>query len=544
MLNVDLRSSTAATREVAYLIESLDRTAARRVFDTGSGTGARAIALARAGFAVTALEPTPDAVREARRRAEAEAVLVDWGVGDPLTPETWPRFDADAIICSNWWMHLGDRQRMLRRLRQHFPPGVRLVLSVPSSSADAPALDAAAIVRRAGFAIDCRDVDFGSSFSIGAATSVQFSARSLAVPPESLAVSAWGSSVDGPVLLDLRYAPDEADLLDSDPAAIWREVCQAAADADVVSHYPVDDPYGARRATPVVARFFGCDLSPEQVTCTAGVTALLHDLCGLADGGPIACDPLVHGDLEAWAIGRGQDVRALPDSDRLDDLELALAAIRPGLVHIDRPRFTGTVADLAAVERLVCAVRQSDAVVLVDESALPYLGPAASAVALVSRVPNLVVVRGFTKAYSWGGLRCGFAIASEAVARHVRELISPLQVAENSLAAAIRMLSAGDVFERIRHRIRDVRLPVAAALERAGFRTVPGHTDLPWIAIADREGESSRRLVRIGIRPLAPSSPLGTEAPPELIRITVPLSDERLTLLSSLLEREVGGSHE
>ena len=161
----------------------------------------------------------------------------------------------------------------------------------------------------------------------------------------------------------------------------------------------------------------------------------------------------------------------------------------------------------------------------------------------MNRVPNLVVLRGFTKAYSWGGLRAGFAVASPRIARHVRELVAPLQVSEISLAAGIRMLAAGDVFARLRQRIRDVKPATMAALERAGFSPYHGHPDLPWIAMADREGDSSRRLTALGIRPLAPTPHPSIAAPPGVIRITLPLSDKRHQLLLALLESSTGESH-
>ena len=543
MLNVERTASPFIAREAAYLTERLGGPeVCRKVLDTGSGTGERAIALARSGFEVIAFEPGPEAIASARLRAEADGVSVRWMVGDPFNPDEWPQADADAVICPAWWTSSRDPQRTLRRLRQHVAPGVRLILSVPIEQAGHDMQGLSDVVRRAGFAIERLDVDFGCRRPANGQRSVQVVARSLAMPPDSLAVTAWGSDPAAPVRLDLRYEPDEADFLDPRPADVWREA-SAGANADPASHYAVDDPFGAARGTAAVARFFGCDLSPAQVTFGAGITSLLHDLVGLADGGVIVSHRLVHGDLEAWAMARGVAVHVLQHAQAPDDLERAVAEIRPALLHLDRPGFTGMVTELDDIERLARAASRSDTAVLIDEAALPYLGPAASAATLVNRVPNLVVLRGFTKAYSWGGLRAGFAVASDRIARHVRELVAPLQVAETSLAAAIRMLAAGDVFERLRRRIREVKPPAMTALERAGFSPYPGHPDLPWIALAERGTDSSRTLMLRGIRPLAPTPHPSIAAPSDVIRITLPLSEPRFRLLLALLESSTGESH-
>jgi histidinol-phosphate aminotransferase len=390
------------------------------------------------------------------------------------------------------------------------------------------------VLQRAGFALDRVDFDAGDRAAFNAATGLQVVAKPLLMPADSLAVSAWGTPPRTRVELDLRYSPDEAELLDLRPAEVWREI--VANGAGDPSHYAVDDPFGAHRGAPTVSAFFGCDFDTEQVTFAAGVTSLLHHLCGLADDGVIVSAPLAHGDLEAWALARGFRVQVLPSGNSPEGLEDFLETTRPALFHLDRPGFIGDIASLGEVERLARMAARTDTVVVIDESALTYLGPAASAANLANRVSNLVVLRGFTKAYSWGGLRAGYAVASRPLARHVRELVSPLEVSEQSLAAALRILAAGDVFETIRRRIHALKPRAADALERAGFSPLPSHPDLPWIALSDRRGTPSEMLMRRGIRSLSPAHHPAVDNPPEVIRIMVPLSDDRHALMLALLD--------
>lgn len=71
---------------------------------------------------------------------------------------------------------------------------------------------------------------------------------------------------------------------------------------------------------------------------------------------------------------------------------------------------------------------------VVDEAFLSFRVDEAehSAIPLLERVPNLVVVRSLTKVYALPGLRLGYAVASPARAAHVREQLAPWSV--NALA--------------------------------------------------------------------------------------------------------------
>jgi histidinol-phosphate/aromatic aminotransferase/cobyric acid decarboxylase-like protein len=469
----------------------------RRVLDVGRGLGARASELAAAGFEVVGVDASEPAVEEAARRAPFDAALC-LGCLDSGPDAT--------------------KLRLLRRLREVLAPGGVLVAE--------GAAELAALVRRGGFQVERP----GSGAVVVA--------HPLPAPPRSLAVTAWRTPPG--VRLDLRYAPDEAELLDPSPSGVWEEVVRSVArgGAEVVSRYAVDDPYGAERGAAVVGAYFGCPVEPHRLTFAAGVTSLLHDLCGLADGGPIVAPALVHGDLEAWAAARGTPFRLLPEPVTAERLLADLERGETALLHLDRPTFTGELLELDELEAVAHAAARVDAPVLVDESAAPYLGPAASAATLVHRLDNLVVLRGFTKAYSWGGLRAGFALASDGLAPRVRELVAPLQVGELALLGALRLLATGDVFGRLRERVRAMKPATVELLEAAGLAVVPGLPILPWVAVHDPGGAASRLLRRRGIRALEPvSPPVHPPRPAEVLRLTIPLSDERLELLRTLLAR-------
>lgn len=342
-----------------------------------------------------------------------------------------------------------------------------------------------------------------------------------------LAVAGWATP--GGLRLDLRYAPEEADWLDPRPASLWEDVVAGlpALGAGAAEHYAVDDPYGGERGAAGVRSAFGVVVGPGQVTFGAGITSLLHGLSALTDGRTLVTPALSHPDLGVWARARGASVWPVKGPLSVGAVIAAADAAGPAVVQIDRPTFRGEVATGRELELLAA---RTDGVVIVDEAGANYLTSRESAIDLVPELPNLVVLRGFTKAYSFGGIRVGLAVASREVAHEVRAVLAPLQVSELSLHVALRLLATGDPCARLRERIRAVRPEIADVLRAADMRVWAGHPDVPAIVVDDAAGVASRELDRRGIRGLSPPT-----ADAGIVQLRIPIADERIQLLRALL---------
>ncbi|RZJ26845.1 MAG: histidinol-phosphate transaminase [Haliea sp.] len=133
---------------------------------------------------------------------------------------------------------------------------------------------------------------------------------------------------------------------------------------------------------------------------------------------------------------------------------------------------TGIALPLAAVEQLLRDHPQC--VVLVDEAYVDFGGE--SAIALVPRYPNLLVVHTLSKSRSLAGLRVGFAAGQ-------RHLIDALERVKNSfnsypldrLAVAGAVAAYEDMawFEQTRQAVMQSRDALTLALWRLGFDVLP-----------------------------------------------------------------------
>jgi histidinol-phosphate aminotransferase len=126
---------------------------------------------------------------------------------------------------------------------------------------------------------------------------------------------------------------------------------------------------------------------------------------------------------------------------------------------------TGTSLPLADVERLC---REGDGLVVIDEAYHEFAGR--TAVALLARHPNLVVLRTFSKAMALAGLRVGYLLAAPQLVREVDKARLPYNVSFFSQAAAV--VAAGGYAEWLAPAVR--RIVAARESLLARLADLPG----------------------------------------------------------------------
>lgn len=582
----DAEYSQERTRaEVGYLAEVIERHApGRRVLDLGCGTGRHAIGLARLGFEVTGVDFAAPTLERAALAAAKAGVEVTFQRADLLADPDWGVAAADAAICvqSFGWGTDFDQLRILRQVRdllgprgllvldhssilaitrsfqpraqatisagtftftRHYDPvtgrsaGEILVERSDGSKAVLPddirmysPVEVGALLDRAGYDVLGSDADFLAGRPVTIETRyVQFLARP-ARRVESALTGHQGQA--GPADVDLRWAPDEADLTASAVAAAWAKVAaDPGALPDLARRYDVTDPYGGARAAGILAAHLGwqpaATLSADRVSVGAGVTGLLHNLARLADGGTVLIAPDGHPQLAeaASAAGIGVVVRPLPD---LETASAAVAQAGPAVVVLDRPAMTGPRWPARDVAELATSTARAGGVLVVDESYACYLPPGDSVARLTETVRRLIVLRGVSKGFCCGGLRIGFAICSPDLAGAARSVLAPLAGSALALDVALDLLARPDQLAALRARIAEIKPRLQAAVARAGITVLPTDVHVPWLAL--RADEPTTTF-------LAQRHLVVKDAGPHLLRMSVPLSAGRVEATMTALAR-------
>jgi histidinol-phosphate aminotransferase len=155
---------------------------------------------------------------------------------------------------------------------------------------------------------------------------------------------------------------------------------------------------------------------------------------------------------------------------------------------------------------------------------------------LLEDLPNLVVLRTFSKVYGLAGLRVGYAIGSPSFRAAVDAVRQPFSV--NALAQAAgaeAILHSDDVLRRVESTVAE-RLRVEEGLAELGLATSESQANFSWIDLGDAEEAAvlaGLAAQRIAVRP---GTPLGG---PGHIRVsygTAAENDRFLGVLSEILD--------
>ncbi|OBF61600.1 aminotransferase [Mycobacterium sp. 852002-53434_SCH5985345] len=187
--------------------------------------------------------------------------------------------------------------------------------------------------------------------------------------------------------------------------------------------------------------------------------------------------------------------RTVPlDAHGHHDLDgLARAAADARVVVLCRPHNpTGTLESAAAVSAFLRRVPR-DTVVLLDEAYIEFTAPEhrIAVSALVSRFPNVVVVRTFSKAYGLAGLRIGYGVASKELASKLWSHQLPFGAPITSLVAVAASYAAEDqLLQRVRL-INAERCYLRMRLSALGIYTTDAHANFMYLP-AKKDGRGAR----------------------------------------------------
>lgn len=126
--------------------------------------------------------------------------------------------------------------------------------------------------------------------------------------------------------------------------------------------------------------------------------------------------------------GRFESVSMLREKDFVFDVSLIISKIRKEhhLIYIDNPNNpTGKIIRLADIEALVDKAKSLGICCIIDEAYGDFMEKENSAIQLLKKYDNLVVLRSFSKGLGLAGLRAGYLMTSSAIALQLDKLSNP-----------------------------------------------------------------------------------------------------------------------
>lgn len=129
---------------------------------------------------------------------------------------------------------------------------------------------------------------------------------------------------------------------------------------------------------------------------------------------------------------------------------------------------TGILMELSEIEAIV--EHNRDVIVVVDEAYIDFGGE--SALPLIEKYDNLLVVQTFSKSRSLAGMRIGFAMGNEKLIQYINDVkysFNSYTMNQTALALGVEAIKDKEYFEETRRKVIDTREWTKEELKKLGF---------------------------------------------------------------------------
>ncbi|MEC8333680.1 MAG: histidinol-phosphate transaminase [Verrucomicrobiota bacterium] len=261
-----------------------------------------------------------------------------------------------------------------------------------------------------------------------------------------------------------------------------------AAELDNLHKYPEPKSNQLRMA---IGQHFG--ITEQNVIIGNGSDNILDLItrCFVSDPGAAHTVP----SYSLYPVLAGMSGQALADVNFDRDMKLdinALSATKAKVVFLTNPNApTGVAFTLLEIES---ALRAIDGLLVVDEAYVDF--GAQSAVGLLNKYENLVIVRTFSKSYSLAGMRVGFALAAAPIISLLDRIRDAYNLDRLAQAAALAALRDVDYFEVQRQKVINTRELVRAKLGEFNWFTYPSSSNFLFTEPKNADGMAGQEVAK------------------------------------------------
>ncbi len=155
---------------------------------------------------------------------------------------------------------------------------------------------------------------------------------------------------------------------------------------------------------------------------------------------------------------------------------------------------SGKLLPPAEVERIA---QQYKGLLIIDEAYIDFCsddhGASPTAIPLLDKHPNLLILRTFSKAYAMCGMRVGYCLASPALIEALHKAKDLYNVDQVSAMLASAALSDTSYLKQTTAAIRQTRDAFSASMTGMGFRVYPSDTNFVLCKVPDERGVNAAR---------------------------------------------------
>lgn len=242
-----------------------------------------------------------------------------------------------------------------------------------------------------------------------------------------------------------------------------------------------------------MAKAFGVE--EEQVFAGNGSDEILAFCFQAFCQNGAAFPDLTYGFYPVYAQLYGVDTEIIPLNDRLEVTPSDYFGIGRTMFLANPNAPTGQAITLCDIEDILRA--NPDQLLVVDEAYVDF--GANTAIPLISRYDNLLVVGTFSKSRSLAGGRVGYAVGNnELIAdlNRIKYSFNPYNLNRMSMAAAAAAVEDTEYFEECREKVMNTRAYVLGRLREMEFMCTDSLANFVFVKHASQPGEFLYRQLR------------------------------------------------
>ena len=229
----------------------------------------------------------------------------------------------------------------------------------------------------------------------------------------------------------------------------------------------------------------------------------------------------------------GANLVTIPARGHSHDLPAMLGAITPNtrVVFVANPNNpTGTQADAKDIMRLIHEV-PPNVLIAMDEAYIEFLEEPCDLLPLVrtGKVPNLLLMRTFSKIYGLAGLRLGYGIGHPDLISALEKIRQPFNINALVQAGALAALDDSEHITRTRRNNHEGLKFFESAFRELNLRFTPSAANFILVQVGDGQ-RVFNELQKLGVI----VRPMGGYHLPEWIRISIGTHAENTRCLDTL----------